>query len=221
MRMQTIFLALVTAVFFTGCTTFSLPRNETLTLQSDTSSEAVFQRGAQEFQDLFRDAGWLREAENKSRAQAFMSIIAKGWAGSKNKDKEQPKDAVSLYLARHDAQAGDNRKALAALLISDLDKALIAMSNLNRLAKPLSDTAFPLVQKNMRANVMILERALMSARKAQSLFAGASERISLKLDETEQDDITAQLQTNTQEIERMNILVDALNTLRLSPPPIG
>ncbi len=219
MRIQTIILALSTAIFLASCTTFSLPRHDTLTLQSDISDDAVFQRGAQAFQNRFRKAGWLRETESESRAQAVLSIFTKGWAKAKGKSDTEPKDAVSLYLARLTAQAEDNPAPLVVHIKSDLVQARTAMVELNALAEPLLKPEVSSQTKGMRANVMLLERALLSARKAQSLFTETNTRISDTLDETGREEMVTHLAVNAAEVERMKSLVDALNTLRLSNNP--
>jgi len=224
MRLQAMIIALSAAFLVTGCTTFSLSREDTIVQQNGTSKSAVFRRGAIAYQEQFSKAGWLREEESKSRTKAFMSILSKGWSGvtdDKKKQNAKPKDAVSLYLARLKDKAGDAPAALAGQIQLDLGDAYIAMAKLNDLATPLVAPKTTRNPEIMRADVMVLERALLSARKAQSLFEAASKRISPAIELIVRADISGQIERNAKEITRMKALADTLNDLRLQGHPIG
>jgi hypothetical protein len=221
MRLQAFCFAIASVLLVSSCTTFSLSKSETIVQQNDPSSEGRFRRGVQDFQRQFSEAGWLREAESAGRVQAFLSIINKGWSHNKeSKAAEQTpeKDAVSLYLARIDAQKSDDPLSPQVFIMRDLERAFVAMQNLNTLATPLLDRYRP---KGSRIDVMELERALLSARKAQSLLAGAVERINPTLELNIRADMAAQLGRNNEEITRMKALADALNALRLSARPLS
>ncbi|PHS28883.1 MAG: hypothetical protein COA85_02855 [Robiginitomaculum sp.] len=217
-------IALSAAFLVTGCTTFSLSREDTIVQQNGSSKSAVFRRGAIAYQDQFSKAGWLREEESKSRTQAFMSILSKGWSGvidDKKKHNAKPRDAVSLYLARLEDKSSDDPAALAARIQRDVGDAYIAMTKLNKLAKPLVAQKITRAPEIMRADVMELERALLSARKAQSLFKETIKRISPSLELILRADLSGQIERNATEITRMKALADSLNDLRLQDHPIG
>jgi hypothetical protein len=221
MRLQAFCFAIASALLVSSCTTFSLSKSETIVQQNDPSSEGRFRRGVLDFQRQYSEAGWLREAESAGRVQAFLSIINKGWSHKKEREeaeKAPAKDAVSLYLARVDAQENDDPLPPQGFIMRDLEHAFIAMQTLNSLAAPLLDHYRP---KESRIDVMELERALLSARKAQSLFAGAVERINPTLELNLRADMAAQLARNNEEITRMKALADALNALRLSARPLS
>ncbi|MDQ7019087.1 MAG: hypothetical protein Q9M33_07965 [Robiginitomaculum sp.] len=224
MRLQAMIIALSAALLVTGCTTFSLSREDTIVQQNGTSKSAVFRRGAMAFQDQFSKAGWLREEESKSRTKAFMAILSKGWAGvtdDKKKHNAKPRDAVSLYLARLKDKADDRPAAVAEQLQLDLGDAYAAMARLNELAMPLITPTANRSPEIMRADVMVLERALLSARKAQSLFESAGKRLYPTLELIVRADIASQIERNAKEITRMKALADTLNDLRLQGHPIG
>ena len=223
MRLQATILVLITAVIFSGCTTFSLSRGKSIVEQKGASDSATFQRAAEDFQKQFSKAGWLRTEESQSRTRAFFSLLSKGWSGTKEKNSTQtkPKDAIALYLTRLEDTVGDDPSALAADLQQDIGNASLAMQNINALAAPLL-TALPArTPAIMRTNVMKLEQVLLSARKAHSLFEGASERLSPSLELITRADLSGQLERNATALARMKTLADDLNTLRLQDRPIG
>ena len=223
MRLQTTILVLITAIFLSGCTTFSLSRGETIVEQKGASDSATFQRAADDFQKQFNKAGWLRTEESQGRTRAFLSLLSKGWSGTKEKDSNEakPKDAIALYLNRLESHVGDDPSALAARLQQDIGDAYLAMQNINALATPLLTAPKARTPEIMRANVMKLERVLLSARKAHSLFEGARKRLSPSLELITRADLSGQLTRNANALAHMKTLADDLNTLRLQDRPIG
>jgi hypothetical protein len=223
MRLQATILVLMTAVFLSGCTTFSLSRSETIVEQKGTSHSAAFQRTAEDFQKQFSKAGWLRTEEAQGRTRAFLSLLSKGWSGEKDKNSNEtkPKDAIALYLSRLEGIVGDDPSLLAGRLQQDIGDAYLAMQNINALAMPLLTSPKARTPEIMRANVMKLERVLLSARKAHSLFEGTSARLSHSLELITRADLSGQLVRNAAELARMKTLADDLNTLRLQDRPIG
>ncbi len=226
MRLQTLILAITTALVLGGCTTFSLSRQETLIQHNDTSAVGLFRRGAEEFQQQFSNAGWLREEERTSRTRAFLSIINKGWTKVTDGDdsdtqSDQPKDAAARYLARHTADGDDNPEAVISLILNDLKTAHSAMVRLNTLAEPLFASQAHTSTDDLRTDVMILERALLSARKAQSLFEEAAKRLDAPAQAQSLEKLGEHLTINAEEIGRMKKMADALNTMRLSAGPVS
>jgi len=223
MRLQTAILVLITAIFLSGCTTFSLSRGETIVEQKGASDSAIFQRTAEDFQKQFSKAGWLRTEESQGRTRAFLSLLSKGWSGAKEKDsnEDKPKGAVSLYLTRLEDLVGDDPSALAARLQQDIGDAYLAMQNINTLAAPLLTAPKARTPEIMRGNVMKLERVLLSARKAHSLFEGASAGLSPSVELITRADLAGQLERNAKTLARMKTLADDLNALRLQDHPIG
>ena len=223
MRLQTTILMLMTAVFLMGCTTFSLSRGETIVEQKGASDSAAFQRTAEGFQKQFSKAGWLRTEESQGRTRAFLSLLSKGWSGikDKNSNETKPKDAIALYLNRLEGNVGDDPSLLSARLQRDIGDAYLAMQNINTLAAPLLTAPKARTPEIMRANVMKLERVLLSARKAHSLFGGTSARLSPSLELITRADLSGQLARNAAELAHMKTLADDLNALRLQDRPIG
>ncbi len=222
MRLQAIVLAFAASISFAGCATFSLTGQEAVIQQDESSTEAIFRRGAEEFQTQFSDAGWLREEESQGRAKAMLSILSKGWAHIKG-DDDQPQnhDSVALYLQRISALSGDDPTAQAIDIQRDISLAFLAMVELNALAEPVVEQAGTSPAQSIRTDVMVLERALISANKAHSLFTGAAERIAEQLDEASLALMTTQLQNNAREIGRLKVFADTLNTYRMDDNPIG
>jgi hypothetical protein len=223
MRLQATILVLITAVFLSGCTTFSLSRGETIVEQKGASDSAAFQRTAEDFQKQFSKAGWLRTEESQGRTRAFLSLLSKGWSGTKEKNnyETKPKDAIALYLDRLEGIVGDDPSLQAGRLQQDIGDAYLAMQNINTLAAPLLTSPKARTPEIMRANVMKLERVLLSARKAHSLFEGASARLSPSLELITRADLSGQLARNANALAHMKTLADDLNTLRLQDRPIG
>lgn len=223
MRLPAILLALVAVFAFGGCTTFSLSKQSTLIHKNDTSATASFQRGGEAFQEQFRKAGWLREGESQSRTRAFMNLLSKGWRQTKDETEhsKNSKDAIDLYLEKQVQIAGNDPVEISARLEHDISEAMMAMVDLNALAEPLLTPRASLQAAQMRSNVMALERALLAAHKAQSLFEGAVKKISPSLDAEHQASLSARLAANAKEVDRMKLLADTLNTMRLQIQPVG
>ncbi len=219
MRLRLLVMAFAALAMLGGCATFSLGGGKAIVRDGDTSPEAVFRRQALALPASFEKAGWLRSEESRSRTKAFLSILSRGWGHKKTSASQQPPDAVALYLARLEKQAGKQPGEIAIALQHDMGQALMAMSALDDSAKALLGPKTALDPEALRTDVKLMEQALIAARKAQSLFADASGRIDEYLDALLRADLQARLATNERELRRMQGLADALNTRRLSLQP--
>ena len=224
MRLRVLVAAFAAMVTLGGCATFSLGGGKAIVKDGDTSTEAVFRRQALALQNTFERAGWLRTEESRSRTRAFMTILSRGWGHKKTSAEAfaaQAPDAVALYLARLEDKSGDEPVKVAIALQADMGQALMAMSELNDSATPLAAPQTALGAKALRTDVKLLEQALIDARKAQSLFAGATKRIGKAVDAPLNADLLERLAINKRELERMQGLADSLNSRRLALSPVS
>lgn len=224
MRLQAIMLAFAMSVFIAGCATFSLGGQDTLIAENDGSIEANFRDAATEFQEKFSEAGWLREEESNGRVKAMVSLLSKGWSrinsDALTKDNK-PNDAIAQYLGRIAALSGDQPSAQIIDIDRDIAIAHTAMVKLNVLAALVVEQAATQPAGSIRTDLAVLERALLAASKAQSLFEDAIERLAPQLDAITVTQSTTQLAENAKEIDHMKTLASTLSGIHQRENLVG
>lgn len=193
MTRKRVFLFAGVAWLATGCATVSIVDAAQVAM---TEAQASLRGAAVDFADFLYARGWCADP-----AASMAGLLLNGRAA--------PEDPSIVYLQSKDV---DERPALvvAQAVAQDASEAAREADGVNRAAAAALSEKFAAGASSAADDLRAMERALISAKRARQLFAGAADRLRLHLPEGDEHLLDSPITRFDGEIAKMAAYADQL-----------
>lgn len=179
-------------------------------VEAVSPGQAALRRAAADYAADLTQAGWVAEVEGPdAAARQLMQVLVRGW--SAEPETGGAEDPLAAYVENAAARAGAVSIDLDVVIASDADRARQGAVVLVETGEALID-APPRDRRSLKDDVLAVELAMMSARRARDFLAAAVDSAAVTSPACDEA-----LAAYDAEISRLAALADALNDARSAP----